>query len=139
MKESSEIFAIHLKKDYWEPLIYLLHHLALYYGKTPGSTNEVINFLAENKLITSTVAQDFQTAVTDLYQLRWRQHHQRHSQYELWEEKTNDISTIELQRLQIIKNRLLIPSYCMLSHWLSQHQWPADPFAVYWNENYRSG
>ena len=124
IKESSKTKVIQLKKDYWEPLIYLLHHLALYYGKIPSSTNAVINFLAENKLITPNVAEDLQTAVTDLYQLRWQQHHQ----------PLTDSSTIELQRLQIIKNRLLIPCYHALSNWLSHHQWSNDPFAAYWHE-----
>ena len=135
MKESRQKLPIHLKQNYWEPLIYLLHHLSLYYGKNPGSTNEAITFLSDNKLIAPNVAQDLQTAVADLYQLRWRQHHQRHSQHEIWEEKTSDASILELQRLHSIKNRLLIPAYSMLSHWLSQHEWPLDPFVAYWNEN----
>jgi hypothetical protein len=133
-KKSAESLVINLKEDYWEPLIYLVHHLALYYGKTSGTTQAAIAFLAENKLITTSVAEDLRTAVTDLYQLRWRQHHQRHVQHEIYDEKISDVLGIESQRLRSIKNRLLIPGYHALSNWLRHHEWPNDPFTAYWCE-----
>jgi ankyrin repeat domain-containing protein 50 len=137
-KESKRVAAVSLKQDYWQYLIYGIHYLALYYDKPLDSTSAAIDFLAENMLITLEVAQNLRVAIADLYQLRWQQHHKHRSQYELLEEEKSPEGDKQQRRLNTIKNRLLIPWYHALSHWLSHHQWPADPLRKYWQDQYRN-
>ncbi len=109
-----------LKKNYWEPAIYILQNLALHYSQQPiYSTLQTIDCLVEKKILSTEAAKDTRDGVNSLYRLRWRQGRLSFLQ--------EDILTVA-QRWDIL---LLEPFYHALVSWLASSIWAPDPL-VHW-------
>ena len=107
-----------LKKNYWEPGIYILQNLVLHYSQQPVySTRQAIDCLVEKNILSTEAAKDARDGVNALYRLRWQQGRLSFSQ--------ENIPAIA-QRWDIL---LLQPFYHALVPWLATSIWAPDPLS----------
>ena len=127
---------LNLKTYYWQPLIYPLQILALYFDlvsfNNTENTLDVISLFLKKEMITPEQAKKLHTIVADIYQIRWKLHNHHKHQNEIFEIKSESfahpvLNHLELDRLNEIGSEFFKIFYQSISSFLRTTYWSLDP------------
>lgn len=137
-KSEEKTFIIDIKSDYWQSLVYPMYSLALYFNLikfydpensiATRSTFDILSLLQRKKnLISPEQLEKFQITIADLYQIRFKLHHNAGCQREIFDQKNEGyLRNSDLEILSRTKNDFLMAFYGAVRRFIKTKNWFLD-------------